>query len=67
MRTTETVDVCATPAPASGDPGELPLAPLLVVQKIEMLRIGEWLVVVFGAVGCVFHLEPLSHSDISYG
>jgi tRNA (guanine-N(7)-)-methyltransferase subunit TRM82 len=52
----ETVDVCATPSPAPGDPGESLAAAVLVVQKIETLRIDGRLVVVFSAVGCVSHL-----------
>ena len=48
-----TVDLSATPAPASGDPEEPPPAPVLVVQKIEALKIDGQLVIVFSAVGCV--------------
>ena len=49
----ESVDECASPAPGSSDPGEPPLGPVLVVQKIETLKIDGRLVVVFSAVGCV--------------
>jgi hypothetical protein len=49
----ETADVCATPTRASGDPEEPPPAPVLVVQKIESLKIDGQLVIVFSAVGCV--------------
>ena len=49
----ETVDVSVTPTRASGDPEEPPPAPVLVVQKIESLKIDGQLVIVFSAVGCV--------------
>ena len=49
----EEVGECATPSPASGDLGEPPQAPVLVVQKIETLKIDGRLVVVFSAVGYV--------------
>lgn len=49
----ETVDVSASPAPASDGPEEPPPAPVLVVQKIESLKIDGQLVVVFSAVGYV--------------
>jgi hypothetical protein len=55
----ETVDVSATPAPASGDPEEPPPAPVLVVQKIESLKLDGQLVIVFSAVGCVSRREWL--------
>jgi hypothetical protein len=58
----EAVDECATPSPASGDPGEPPQAPVLVVQKIETLRIDGRLVVVFSAVGCVLDFSFLASS-----
>jgi tRNA (guanine-N(7)-)-methyltransferase subunit TRM82 len=56
----ESVD---TPSP--GDPGE-PSPPVLVVQKIETLRIDGRLVVVFSVVGCVF-LEWLCLLGLPYG
>lgn len=49
-------DVDASPATPSGGAGGAP-APVLVVQKIETLIIGERLVVVFSAFGCVSHLD----------
>jgi hypothetical protein len=49
----ETVDVSATPTRASGDPEEPPPAPVLVVQKIESLKIDGQLAIVFSVVGCV--------------
>lgn len=52
----ETVDVSATPARDSEEPSP---APLLVVQKIESLKIDGQLVIVFSAVGCVSHREWL--------
>jgi len=55
----ETVDVSATPAPASGGPEEPPPAPILVVQKIESLKTDRQLVIVFSAVGCVSVLPSL--------
>jgi len=55
----ETVDVSATPAPASGEPEEPPPAPVLVVQKIESLKIDGQLVIVFSAVGYVSDREWL--------
>ena len=58
----ETVDI---PSP-SGDPGEPP-PPVLVVQKIETLRIDGRLVVVFSVVGCVSLLEWLFLLGLSHG
>ena len=49
----------ATPAPASGEPEEPPPAPVLVVQKIESLKIDGQLVIVFSAVGYVSDREWL--------
>lgn len=63
----ETVDVSPTPARASGDPEEPPPAPVLVVQKIESLKIDGQLVIVFSAVGCVSHREWFCHLGPVYG
>ena len=57
----ETVD---TPS-LSGDPGEPLPSPVLVVQKIETLRIDGRLVVVFSVVGCVARLKWLCFLDLS--
>jgi tRNA (guanine-N(7)-)-methyltransferase subunit TRM82 len=52
------VDVGATPATLSAEPEEPP-APVLVVQKIETMKIKERLVVVFSAIAWVSHLAWL--------
>lgn len=60
----DAADECASPAPGSSDPGEPPLGPVLVVQRIETLRIDGRLAVVFSAVGCV---SWLCLPSLSYG
>jgi len=63
----ETVDVSATPAPASGDPEESLPTPVLVVQKIETLKIDGQLVVVFSAVGYVSRRGWVCLPEFFYG
>ena len=60
----DAVDGCASPAPGSSDPGDPPLGSVLVVQRIETLRIDGRLAVVFSAVGCV---SWLCLPSLSYG
>jgi hypothetical protein len=58
------VDVCAIPAPTSGDLGEAPLGPVLFLQKFETSRIDRRC---FGGVGWVSHLDWLCFPGFSYG